>query len=307
MRNLRLQTASPFPSMNEGVRTVNPAQYRVEMIRHYKEVSIDSNTTGWYLSSQLDEFLNQSFIETQASYQKSLGHKCVALIHDVSRSAMGNLHIRAYRLSDNFMAVYNKGKFTSSNLLAAKLDSSNILVEVPLTLVNTDIASVLLHELDDDSALFDGASSSGPALNFAITDPVTLGPNYSSLELNTEPYIQKNLQTLLDSFEDFSTEQNTLQYHQRALVREKTRIQNYMQTKRTENETRVARGLGELPLETEEQVSLKFKVPPEPPRLDLLLINHQINSCCSQLNQFTGPALTKMYATQALQLPNQKD
>lgn len=69
----------------------------------------------------------------------------------------------------------------------------------------------------------------------------------------------------------------------------------------------MARGQAELPLETEEQVSIKFKVPPEPPRMDLLLINHQISSCCSQLNQFAGPALTKMYATQALQLPSQKE
>lgn len=102
---------------------------------------------------------------------------------------------------------------------------------MPLTLTNTQIAAALLHEIDDDSALFEGATSAGPALNFAISNPNTLGPNYSSLELNTEPYIERNLQTLLDSFEDFSTEQNTLQYHQRALVREKTRIQNYMQSK----------------------------------------------------------------------------
>ncbi|KAI0244434.1 hypothetical protein L0F63_002385 [Massospora cicadina] len=304
---LEVTNCFPFPTTNDGDKTVNLAQYRLEMIRHYKDVSIDSNVTGWYLSSQFDEFLTQSFIETQASYQKSLGPKCVVLVHDVSRSSMGNLHIRAYRLSDSFMEVYNAGKFTLSNLLAAKLDSSNILKAIPLTLSNTRIAAALLHELDDDSALFASAASSGPALSFGISDPATVGPNYLALELNAEPYIEKNLQTLLDSFEDFSNEQSTLHYHQRALVREKARIQNYMQSKRAENETRVARGQPELPLETEEQVALKFKVPPEPSRLDLLLINHQINSCCSQLNQLVGPALTKMYATQALQSSSQKD
>lgn len=305
---LEVTNCFPFPSFQEGSKAGSASQYRSEMVRHYKEVSIDSNTVGWYVSSQLDEFLTQNFIDTQASYQKSLGHKCVALVYDSARTSMGNLNIRAFRLSDNFMEVYNKGKFVSSALVEAKLTYSNILVELPLVIANSQLAAALLHEINDDFELLTDCLVSGPVIDFSSsTSSFFLTPNYSALELNIEPYIEKNLQTLLDTFEDYTAEQNTLQYHQRALAREKARIINYMQTKQSENESRVARGLSELTLETEEQVAQKFKVPPEPSRMDLMLVNHHINTCCNQLSQFGGPALTKMYATQALQHPPRKE
>jgi len=301
---LEVTNCFPFPSVHESSKTISASQYRLEMVRHYKDVGIDSNTVGWYVSSQLDEFLTQAFIDTQASYQKSLGHKCVALVYDSARTSMGNLNIRAYRLSDNFMEVYNKGKFISSNLTEAKLNYSNLLVELPLVISNSQLAAALLQELSDHSELIGDCLLPGPAIDFRSSDSVSyLTPNYSSLELNIEPFFEKNLQTLLDTFEEYTAEQNTLQYYQRGLAREKTRIFNYMQSKQTENETRLTRGLDELPLETEEQVAQKFRIPPEPSRLDLMLVNHHIDTCCNQLTQFGGPALTKMYATQALQLP----
>ncbi|KAI9292387.1 hypothetical protein K502DRAFT_319868 [Neoconidiobolus thromboides FSU 785] len=303
---LEVTNSFAFPSVSEN-KSINAAQYRAEMIRHYREVNIDSTTVGWYVSSQLNDFLTSSFIETQASYQRSLGNKCVALVHDVSRSAIGSLHLRAYRLSDSFMELYQSNKFTSKSLSDSNLTFENILVEIPIIIHNPDIINAMLHELVDDSEVLEASLNTGPSIRFntpALPSSSFISPNYGILDLNIEPYIERNLENLLESLEDYSNEQNNFQYHSRNLAREKSRIQSYLQSKHQENEARVARGQAPLILETEEQVYAKFKLPAEPSRFDSLLTNYQINSYCKQLNQFTGPTLTKMYATQGLQQSN---
>jgi translation initiation factor 3 subunit H len=53
---------------------------------------------------------------------------------------------------------------------------------------------------------------------------VTLSPNYDTLDLSIDPYLEKNLEYLLDGMEEWGYEQGNLQYFQRQLAREQTKI-----------------------------------------------------------------------------------
>lgn len=86
--------------------------YQNEMIRHLKEVNVDANNVGWYTSATMGNFVNLSFIENQFHYQKD-NENTVALVYDASKSSQGNLTLRAFRLTNNFMAAYKEGKFTT--------------------------------------------------------------------------------------------------------------------------------------------------------------------------------------------------
>lgn len=87
--------------------------YQNEMIKYLREVNVDANNVGWYTSTSMGNFINANLIENQFFNQKEVNERTVALVHDVSRSAQGNLSLRAFRLSPSFMAAHKEGKFTT--------------------------------------------------------------------------------------------------------------------------------------------------------------------------------------------------
>jgi translation initiation factor 3 subunit H len=59
----------------------------------------------------------------------------------------------------------------------------------------------------------------------------TLFPNFDTLDLSVDPYLEKNLEYLLEGIEDWNYEQSNLHYYQRQLAREQSKIAAW-QTKR---------------------------------------------------------------------------
>jgi translation initiation factor 3 subunit H len=83
------------------------------------------------------------------------------------------------------------------------LTHRDILEELPLEVRNSHLVTSLLHSLP-----------SGPILH----------PNYDTLDLSLDPYLEKNIECLIDGMEDWSSEQGNLQYFQRQLGREHAKI-----------------------------------------------------------------------------------
>lgn len=87
--------------------------YQNEMIKYLREVNVDAQGVGWYISTSMGSFVNANFIENQFYFQKQQDERMVALVLDVSRSSAGSLNLKAYRLDPKFMAAYREGKFTT--------------------------------------------------------------------------------------------------------------------------------------------------------------------------------------------------
>lgn len=105
-----LATAAPRAKSN--------VPYQNEMIKLLREVNVDAQSVGWYMSTNMGNFISQSFVENQFFYQKASDEKSVALVFDVSRSSAGSLGLKAYRLSPVFMTAYKEGKFTSERYVS---------------------------------------------------------------------------------------------------------------------------------------------------------------------------------------------
>lgn len=124
---LQVTNSFPFPvvdtSAQDGHDGANMAAaapraksniaYQAEMIKFLREVNVDAQNVGWYLSTSMGNFVNLNTIENQYFFQKEPNERTVALVHDVSRSSQGSLSLRAFRLSPMFIAAYNDGKFTT--------------------------------------------------------------------------------------------------------------------------------------------------------------------------------------------------
>ena len=85
-------------------------------------------------------------------------------------------------------------------------------------------------------------------------------------------------------------------YLSRQIAREKARAEAHTAKRKEENVLRVAQGLAPLP---EDDVSRLFKIPPEPNRLESMLLLGQIDAHAKSLAEMSSAGLVKMYATTA--------
>ncbi|KAF9971816.1 hypothetical protein BGZ73_005146 [Actinomortierella ambigua] len=269
------------------------------MMRCLREVNVDDNSVGWYQSTNLGNFLNQSLIEHQFEFQQAL-NKSVLIIHDVARSSMGNLNLRALRLTPSFMKLYKEKKFTSETLAQSKLSFSNIFEELPITIRNSALLNALLFELETDDESLDATASHLTTYNAPSSQQrkKTLSTNYDMLDLSMDPYIERNLEQVMDAIDDHTQEQGNYAYWQRSVERENKKKAAYLANRKAENARR--QQLGQQPLPNED-VDALFKFPTEPSRLDHLLITGQIDNYCKQINAFAGPTLSKLFAVGELQ------
>ncbi|RHZ45050.1 hypothetical protein Glove_692g8 [Diversispora epigaea] len=297
---LEVTNCFPFPGptkSDDENELVDGARYQVDMMRCLREVNVDHNTVGWYQSTYLGSFVTHKLIETQHNYQQTFNNKSVVIVHDVSRSTHGNLSLRAFRFTQAFMDAQRENKFTTESLLKNKLTFSNIFEELPITIKNSHLITALLHSLDD----FENVIPQGGISTLdkeTVTGPLT--PNFDTLELSLDPYIEKNLEFLLEAIDEHGQEQSNFAFWQRSVTREQTKLQTALQKRKQENVHRLAAGQELLP---EEEITKLFKLPPEPSRLDSLLITAQINNYCKQLNQYSGPTLGKLFMSGELQKP----
>jgi len=278
--------------------------YQNEMIKLLREVNVDANCVGWYCGTSMGAFVNLQMVENQFFFQKEMGEVHVALVHDVSRSSQGALSLRAFRLSPVFMTAYREGKFTVDSIQKSGLKYQDILIELPLTIHNSHILTSLLHQLPSEPAK--SALDFPPSLASLKSDPrvttSSLAPNFDSLDLSIDPFLEKTCDLLLDSIETHQNELNNHQYYQRSLAREQAKITAWQQKRKAENQARVAAKQAPLP---EDEWTRLFKLPTEPSRLEILLNSRQVEQYTRQVDGFTASVSGKMFAVKSNLLPGE--
>jgi len=286
-RTLEVTNCFPFPGKESGGDSsagdddASAAEYQMEMMRCLREVNVDNNTVGWYQSTYFSGFIDEACVETQFNYQSSLKNCCM-LIYDPSRARTSGVALRAFRLTDTFMSLYSDGKVTYDALAGVGADkNSGVFQEIPIKVRSSHLCSALLLELQDEC---------GISANSA---------DFSRLELNTNPFLEKQLQLLIECIEDLQQESSKLQHYERAVQRQKSAQSQYLAKKKAEAVARRARGEDPLPEEDLSGNQL-FKPIPKPSRLESLLIADQMSAYCSMINQFTGQSFAKLFLMQSL-------
>ena len=127
----------------------------------------------------------------------------------------------------------------------------------------------------------------------------TNASDFSRLELNTNPFLEKQLQLLIDCIEDLQQESNKLHSYERAVQRQKAALATLAAKKRAEAAARRSRGEEPLP-EEDLSANVIFKPLAKPGRLDLLLVTNQMAAYLQQVNQFSGQSFVKLFLMQSL-------
>lgn len=123
----------------------------------------------------------------------------------------------------------------------------------------------------------------------------SIPPSYLALNLGSTG-LTKNLEQVIEAVDNYKTEEGNLAYLSRQIAREKTRADSYVAKRKEENAMRVAQGLAPLP---EENVSRLFKIPPEPSRLESMLLLGQMDGFSQSLAVTSSTGLVTMYAAKA--------
>jgi translation initiation factor 3 subunit H len=278
---LEVTNCFPYPSKGADEEddaaestTLGGAEYQIEMMRCLREVNVDNNTVGWYSSTYMGSFINESSIETQFNYQEKINKKCVMLVYDPLKTAQGILSLKAYRLTLAFMELYKSGSFTKDSISKAGVTYNDIFEEIPIKIHNSSLITAFLTELEEREQ------------GKGETD-------FDKLDLSTNPFLERNLEFLIECLDDLGVEQNKFQYHQRSVQRQQAQQAAWLQKRRAENATRKQNGEEILP-ETDPSNPI-FKPIQEPGRLESLLITNQISNYCKQINHFAGNSFTKIF------------
>lgn len=265
------------------------SRYQTAMLRSLKEVRADDSVVGFYQSTTMGAFYSQSIIDTQAIHQEKLRQGGVVVLHDISRANRGNASFRAFRLSKDFLDAYRHPPFSAKSMINHKLTFSSILEEIPLKIRTNPLLSAFISTLSERHLS-------------PLTEPIpaeayhtSLPPLYSALNLGN-PTLTKNLENVVEAIDNYKTEEGNLAYHSRQISREKARAEAYVAKQKEENANRLAQGLAPLP---EEDVSRLFKIPPEPSRLESMLLLGQVDSYAKTLEGTSSLSLVKMYAARA--------
>ena len=176
----------------------------------------------------------------------------------------------------------------ANSLINHSLTFSRILEEVPLKIRTNPLLSAFLGTLTESTPL-----SATSLLNSSMCGS-ELRPSFSVLDLGTRG-MTRNLEQIVEAIDNYRTEEGNVSYLTRQIAREKAKAENYTAKRKEENQARVAQGLAPLP---EEDVSRLFKIPPEPSRLDSLLVLGQVDALGRSLEGSAGTGLVKMYAAQ---------
>ncbi|KAJ1623804.1 hypothetical protein T492DRAFT_1052308 [Pavlovales sp. CCMP2436] len=271
-RVLEVTNCFPFPSRDDAEYGAaeddkDGAEYQLEMMRCLRNVNVDNNTVGWYQSTHLGSYITESCLEHQFHYQENI-RNCVVLVFDPMQSTIGNLHLKAFRLTDEFMALYREKQFTPDALSAAKVSSTNVFQELPIKLHNSQVVMALLLELEEE-------------------EEAVIETQAASFEMTSGPFLEKHVELLIDSMDELSNESYKLQFYERNMQRQKLLQSQALAQKR-------ANGGRDGPDE-ELANNPAFKPIQPPSRLESLLVANQISLYCEQVDRLSAQSLGKLY------------
>eukprot|EP00536_Pseudo-nitzschia_multiseries_P001578 jgi/Psemu1/300834/fgenesh1_kg.20_\ len=209
--------------------------YQFEMMRMLREVNVDNNCVGWYQSMYLGIYSTNSVLENQFLYQTDVSPKAVVILYDPLQTAKGNFCLKAFRLSDECMELKQSG---SNDFIRP----SNIFEELPVRCTNPSLATAMLQDWT-------------PPSDIAL----------DRLDMSTQPYLEKHLESLCGWVDELAGEQQKFQYYTRQMAR-------------GNNKSKAAWAADEAPK-----------------RMESLLVTNQIENYCQQMDKYVGGGLGKLF------------
>jgi translation initiation factor 3 subunit H len=277
---LEVTFSYPFPTAAKGddeghnKDDIDGQEYQIEMMKMLRDVNMDNNCVGWYQSSYMGTYSTPEVVGTQETYQSAedLSDNSVVLIFDPIQTKKGHLSLKAFRLSDEYMALRKSKK-------NGFVKPSNILVELPIKIKNSGYISGFLASLSHSHA-------------------TQLNTSFDSLSLSqNETFLEKQLELLSTWTDDYLQESNRFQQYGKAIAKPRQDQMRWVRHRIADNIERAENGETLLP---PPQAELRPLNNDPPGKMESLLILGQMNIYSKQLTDNVDNQMEKIYSTQQL-------
>lgn len=192
------------------------------------------------------------------------------------------------------------------SLQKSNLRYQDILIELPISIHNSHLLTSFLHQLPIPPPSKPQPKDFPASLAELRHDPHTasnpLAPNYDTLDLSIDPFLEKTSDLMLDAIEAHNQEQNNASYYQRSLGREQAKIKAWQEKRKAENALRQQQ---KQPLLPEDEWQKLFKLPQEPSRLEALLVGRQVEQYARQVDGFSATVSGKMFGVRGGLVPGE--
>ena len=200
---LEVTACYPLPS---SLSSAAEDTYQLEMMKMLRTVNVDNNAVGWYQSAYLGSFFDSSLVDAQYQYQRAV-RSSVVIVYDPSQTSRGRLTIRAFRLSDLLMSVYEKGAMYQHVFSDNDIESSGIWRELQVKVHNSHLVHGFLYELRESRQM-------------QCEEVLSLG--------GSSAFISQHLLGCGSSVDEYTQEQSQFQYNQRNIARQKQAQLNFL-------------------------------------------------------------------------------
>lgn len=262
----------PYPDQYEGglFRSKSGSKYQQEILDALKSLNIGVEFQGWFQATVSGNVVTSTLVDSVA--QQQLKNKDSFLLVINMASVGKELELKAVRLSENFLQTYLDGKWKTKDLENNKLSYLNIFDEVPLHIHNQHLVNLFLanSKRTVDEHEFDN-------LNFSSNS-------------NIATQLLENLYSQIDSF---NFDQTNFNYYQRQLQKEQTKILQWKQARKNENQERAKRGEPELSLDDWHS---QFRLPQGPSRFNNTLYSRAIDELADDFLKKCDEELVKSFA-----------
>lgn len=272
-----------------------------EKLRHGGIVVIH----GGQPSMKIERFyatLSTSFLSSFCRYHPGLPRKRFAPGIPPNSRVFGSTQAKAIRYSKVRVALITSllqhltDFYIMFSLIDHRLTFSNILEELPVVIRNSVLLSAFLSKLTQPPTPPTLPTLGATAAPATSTSSTTILPSFSHLDLTSPAHLSRHMEVVIEALDAYKTEEGNLAYLSRQIARERAKADSFTAKRRDENASRVAQGLPPLP---EEDVNRLFKIPPEPSRLESMVLMGQLDGYTKSLEASAGSGLVKMYAAQA--------
>lgn len=238
-------------------------------------VGVDNYQVGWYTSMYFGTAFTLDVVDHQQLFQshEDTTDNCVVIIFDPIQSTRGNLVLRAFRLSDQFVEMRRSKRNEF-------IKPAEIFVELPVRIRNSGHVSAFLRCLEDSHS-------------------AELDCDFEPLSLTgTDSYTERSVGLLSDTVGEFVQAQQNFQVFSKLSSKSRLEHVKWINQRAQANVERRLDGDKELPLSYEDAYALpnpQVKAYPEaPPRVDSLLLLRQLDAFCEQIDDHVESSTHKL-------------
>lgn len=199
-KDLQVTNCFETPNNTEGG---GDDDYQMNMMRHLRDVNVDSNAVGWYQSAFLGNYLEAKLVDTMFLYQDSL-KKSVVIIFDPLQDTIGKAALKAFRLRGSFLKKHALARENGDPSQLRNMPSDEVFQEIPIAIHN----SLLVESF---------------VMDWANNNPTCKFDQFEHLDMENESFLEKNVHFLLECLDDLNQEQQKLQFFERQAARMKVR------------------------------------------------------------------------------------